>query len=169
MNIAELLFGLGGAAIGSVVSVFVQRLVTHKKTKTASMPSVIAAPVWAKTTDPIPVLASIGKPHQNCPFCNAVWRKRAFGKTPAEVGPRRWEGVDENYGGPTWPKVNQGFAIQYCTDCGAHWAYTVVSEDAIAEIRAGATEKKRVVDDRSDEERAWEEVEESLRAKSSSS
>ncbi len=35
MNIVELLFGLGGATIGSVVGVFVQRLVTRKKTKTS--------------------------------------------------------------------------------------------------------------------------------------
>lgn len=158
MNTAELLFGLGGAVVGSVVSILARNFIAHKK-----KPSVIVAPAWAKTTDPIPVVASTGKPYSNCVFCAAPWRTRATEKEPAKVQAKLWENADRDYGGPTWPKISQGFAIQRCTDCGAHWAYTTISDDAIAEIRTASTAKNRVSDECSDE-RAWEELEESLKA-----
>lgn len=167
MSITELLFGFGGAVAGGAVGVFVQRLVTRRKT---AIPSVVAAPAWAKTTDPIPVVASNGgRPYSNCIFCGASWRMRRVDKDhPAEIGPVLWENVSKSYGGPVWPKISQGFAIQYCTDCGAHWAYTTLSKDSIAEIRVRvgtSVERKRASGGLTDEERAWEEVEESLKAK----
>lgn len=69
MNITELLFCLGGVAIGSAVGVLMQAR------KRSTLPSAIAAPAWAKTTDPIPVVASnSGKPHSNCIFCDSAWK-----------------------------------------------------------------------------------------------
>ncbi len=161
--IVDLLIGFGGGVVGgSLVG-----LVVHRKWPRAKAKRFIPAPPWAKVTSPIPIVSPIREwfsseppdPYRRCIACGAHARSLHYdGRTDIA----RWDqGDSKRWGGPVWPKFAGGYAIQRCNDCNAHWAYPVVSEAAAEDIQTElGVEKVRLA-----EQRAWEELEESMGAK----
>lgn len=165
--IVDLLIGFGGGVVGgSLVG-----LVVHRKWPRTKAKRFIPAPPWAKVTSPIPIVSPKREwfsseppdPYRKCVACGAPARLLGRGPYPSDDTTRipHWEGDSVQYGGPVWPKFAGGYAIQRCNDCNAHWAYPVVSEDAAEGIQAElSVEKVRLA-----EQRAWEELEQSMGAK----